>query len=108
MTDDTADDALDDTVDALVQEMSDLLDVGPVGLYEFRWDLNGLQPALTESKKLAVARRALDRMLTEPGTVLIWCRWPDTTLGPADRGDLGPDAFADIPPDGRYIALDRP
>jgi hypothetical protein len=97
-----------EAVAALVQEMRDLLDAGPVGLYEFAWWLNSAHAAMPPAERESVARQALDRMLAEPGTDLIWCHWPDTTLGPADRSDLGPDPFADIPPDGRYLALDRP
>jgi hypothetical protein len=96
------------TVAALVQEMRDLLDVGPVGLYEFAWWLNSAHAAMPPAERDSVARQALDELLTDPAVQLMWHRWPDTTLGPADPADLGPDAFADIPPDGRYLALDRP
>jgi len=86
----------DETVDRLVQEVSDLLDVSSVGLYEF----------LELQKDPDVARRALDRLLSDQSVGLYEMRWPNS--GHVRRlHDLPSDPWRTPAPDGTYFAIDR-
>jgi hypothetical protein len=98
------------SVDALVQEIKDLLDVSRVGVYEFMDWLDEPDPDSAADTREAVARAALQRLLDEGGVEMHWTRWPGLD-------DLGAVSIADLPAnpwrgpdddnDGRYIALDR-
>lgn len=58
----------------LASEVRDLLDVGPVGLYEFRWALAG-KGVLDAEEQVRVAGGALDELRSE-GRDLAWVEWP--------------------------------
>jgi hypothetical protein len=97
-----------ETVDWLVQEVQDLLDVSSVGLYEFMWMLNTPDQQLTIDERKAMARRALERLLSEPGVELTWMRWPEwEKRGEVTLDALPPDAWNDPGENGMYLAVDR-
>jgi hypothetical protein len=79
-----------DTVDWLVQEIRDLLDVSSVGLHEFMWMLNAPDQQLSMGERKAHARQALERLMAEPGVELTWMRWPEWTSPHGEtRGSSG-------------------
>lgn len=97
----------DEMVDWLVQEVSDLLDVSSVGLYEFLELLNDPGSELPVDRREPVARRALERVLAS-GADLYWMRWPDAEhLGRVPAAELPPDLWHRPGADGRYVAVDR-
>jgi len=97
-----------DTVSWLVQEVHDLLDVSTVGLYELMWMLNTPGQQLSIDERRAVARRAVEQLLAEPGIELTWLRWPDwTSLGKVSLEALPQDAWDDPNENGVYVALDK-
>ncbi|GAA1788535.1 hypothetical protein GCM10009682_08280 [Luedemannella flava] len=98
-----------DRADWLVQEISDLLDVSSVGLYEFMEFLNDPDEPSTMQERRTIAQQALDRLMREPGTYLHWQRW-------AKFEELDEVAVAGLPgeawdppreTDGLYVAIDR-
>lgn len=98
----------DQTVDWLVQEVNDLLDASSVGLYEFMELLNDPDQQLSTGEREEVARRALERVLSDGGVELHWMRWPDSdNLGVISPADLPADPWRGPDEDGRYLALDR-
>ena len=97
------------TVDWLVQEIKDLLDVSSVGLYEFMNFLNTSDDAMPIEQRRSVARHALERVIAEEGVGLYWLQWPDfDRRGGLSLADLPADAFSEPDEHGRYIAVDRP
>jgi hypothetical protein len=97
-----------DTVNWLVQEVHDLLDVSSVGLYEFMWMLNTPDQSLSIDERKALARQALKRLLAEPGMELTWLRWPEwTSLGKVTFDELPEDPWGDPDENGMYLALNR-
>ena len=97
-----------DAVSELAQEMRDLLDVGRVGLYEFMWELNSTQKALSLDDRRTVARRALDELLAEPDVDLVLMKWPDWgVIRRVSVEEIDTDAWNDIGEDGLYLAIDR-
>ena len=98
----------DPTVDWLVQEVNDLLDVSSVGLYEFLELLNDPDQELSVGERREVARRALERILSGGSVELHWMRWPDSdNLGVVLPAELPADPWRGPDEDGRYLALDR-
>ncbi|GAA1774429.1 hypothetical protein [Luedemannella helvata] len=98
-----------DRSDWLAQEISDLLDVSAVGLYEFMEFLNDPDQPLAMSQRRAIALQALERLMQEPGMQLHWRRWSQfDDLGHVALGDL-PEAAWDPPreTDGLYVAIER-
>jgi len=81
----------------LYYEVQDLLDVSSVGLYEL----------LERLPDRAIARRALDHVLDEPGTELVRFRWPWDDLGPVRRDELTDKAWDPPDSEGVYVAVDR-
>jgi hypothetical protein len=97
-----------ESVEHLVQEVHDLLDVSSVGLYEFLEILNTPDQPLTIDERKSVARQALLRLLDEPGMELVWLRWPE--FGPVARvtlDQLPDDPWAEPDAEGLYVAVDR-
>ncbi|HEX8344032.1 MAG TPA: hypothetical protein VF657_04705 [Actinoplanes sp.] len=97
------------TVDWLVQEVRDLLDVSSTGLYEFLELLDVRDEDLSVPERMDIAASALQRLLREDGVRLYRLTWSDQAV----RTELALDSLpADpwLPPDedGRYIAVDRP
>jgi hypothetical protein len=97
-----------DTVNWLVQEIHDLLDVSSVGLYEFMWMLNTPNQKLSIEERKALAKQALERLMSEPGVELNWMRWPEwASLGKVTLDELPPDPWNDPDDNGMYLALNR-
>jgi hypothetical protein len=97
-----------DMVDWLAQEVRDLLDVSSVGLYELIWMLNTPDQKLSEDERKAVARGALERLLSEPGVRLTRMRWPGwEELGALTLGELPADPWTEPDENGSYVALNR-
>jgi|tagenome__1003787_1003787.scaffolds.fasta_scaffold20788726_2 hypothetical protein len=99
---------VEQTVDWLVQEVRDLLDVSNVGLYEFMDILNGVDSALPDENKKSIAWQALLRILGDEDVVMYRTRWPSAgNLGDISRADLPPDPWSPPGADGSYLAIDR-
>jgi len=97
-----------DTVTRLVQEVQDLLDVSSVGLYEFLWILNTPDQQLSLDERKAVAWRALQRLMSEPGVALARMRWPQwENLGEVSLDGLPADPWNEPDENGIYLALNR-
>ena len=98
----------EETVDWLVREINDLLDVSSVGLFEFMNFLNASDDAMPIEERRTVARRALERIIAQERVGLYWLQWPDfDRRGRLSLADLPADAFSVPDEDGRYIAIDR-
>jgi hypothetical protein len=96
------------TVDWLVQEISDLLDVSDVGLYEFMEFLNDPDKPLPTDEKRLIARQALDRILSEGGVEMHRVRWPKSDdRGTVSAAELPADPWRPPDENGDYIAIDR-
>ncbi|WP_157546382.1 hypothetical protein [Hamadaea tsunoensis] len=98
-----------DTVTWLVQEITDLLDVSPVGLYEFLDQLNAPDQTLSIDERRQVVRQALDRILADdPQAALVELKWPDSApLRHVDAAELPADAWNPPGDSGTFIAVDR-
>ena len=71
-------------VDFVIDEFLDVVDAGPVGLYEFEWFLHTEYPEATFQENVAVARIALERLLADGRFRVSWLRkWTDYTAVPA-------------------------
>ena len=92
----------------LLQEVSDLLDAGTVGLYEFIWLLRGADAELSEDELRAHASVALDRLRQAGAGRLVWLRWPsEEAVAGADALIPDSDDWAD-PVEGKpYLAFGR-
>jgi hypothetical protein len=97
----------DETVDWLVQEISDLLDVSRVGLYEFMEFLNDPDRSMPVDEKRSVARRALERLLQDKGVDLHRLQWPHSDNGVISLNDLPADPWSPPDENGDYIGIDR-
>ena len=99
---------VDQTVDWLVQEINDLLDVSSVGLYEFMEFLNDPERPLPLEERYEIAERALQRILADGNVVVQWMRWPKgDSLGIVPPAELPADHWSGFDEDGRYLALER-
>jgi hypothetical protein len=98
----------EETVNWLVQEIQDLLDVSSVGLYEFMCMLNTPDQRLSDAERKSQAEKALRRLLAEPGVELVQLRWPDwTRTSKLTFDELPADPWREPDDDGLYVALDR-
>lgn len=71
--------------DWLVQEVLDLVDAGPVGLYEFIWILRGAHPSMSLADMQSCASDALSTLVTRHSARLVWLIWPSVPVeDPAD------------------------
>ena len=98
------------SVDALVQEIKDLLDVSRVGLYEFMDWVDEPAPNSPAGAREEIARAALQRLVDEGGVELYWTRWPGfDNLRSVTIADLPADPWRgpNDDDDGKYIALAR-
>ncbi len=95
-----------DPVAWLTQEVRDLLDAGPVGLYEFRWLLRGAHPQMSETDQRTYAQASLDALLDAHAGTLTRLRWPDNDpCGHVARDGLPTDAWNEPTEGIEYIAL---
>lgn len=87
----------------LASEVRDLLDVGPVGLYEFRWVLAG-KGVRDARKQVLVAGAALDELRAE-GHDLAWVEWPtmDVLRSETRPGSALPIEVWDDPTEGEPL-----
>ena len=76
-----------DPVDALVQDVHDLLDTSSVGLYEFLWILRGMDIESTDDTLSDLAVKALRRLLVDSQHRLVQLKWPSEDL----VGTVAPD-----------------
>jgi hypothetical protein len=96
------------TVDWLVQEINDLLDVSSVGLYEFMNLLNDPDDPMPIDERFTVARLALERILASKDVGLYRMQWPEFDhRGAVSIADLPEDPFSGPDRHGRYLAVDR-
>jgi hypothetical protein len=96
------------SVERLAQEMSDLLDAGSVGLYEFVDELNDPAHPVPLDQRKVVARQALDHMLDRGGIEIQRRRWGRfDNLGTVSPDDLPSDPWQPPDDDGMYLAIMR-
>lgn len=92
----------------LTQEISDLLEVGSVGLYELTWLLNGSEFNLNEVDTAAVAREVASHLMNAGHAKLFELKWPDNTVirGPLDISEVtSPHSSWPSDPAEEYLAL---
>ena len=96
----------DDRVEWLVQEVSDLLDAGHVGLYEFIWLLRGVQPDASSEELRHTAAAALDRLRQRRQVKLVRSRWPSKhDESSLQDGVLAASDWTDPDKDGGYLSV---
>jgi hypothetical protein len=98
------------TVDWLVQEMSDYLDAGSVGLYEFVNELEDRDHPMPLDERKVIARQALDRLLQRGDIEIQWRRWGTfDNLGTVQPTDLPGDPWQSPTDDndGMFLAIKR-
>jgi hypothetical protein len=97
-------------VEKLVQEARDLMPVGGFGLYEFIWTLNGENPDMPASEKLATARAAFEHLASEGGIRVVLYDWPPRDIvGELDPSDVREEHFKnpdEVLPYAAVIPLD--
>jgi hypothetical protein len=97
----------DDDVSWLAQEVTDLLDAGRVGVYEFVEAARQRYPGASAADVLPICRPALEVVLSDPRVRLGWYVWPaNVPIRPATSTDITDAVFEPIGPDP-YLGLDR-
>jgi hypothetical protein len=97
-----------ETVDWLVREISDLLDAGGVGLYEFVDELNDPARPMSPEQRQAIAEQALERLLGQGNVEIQRRRWGSfDNLGTVSRVDLPADLWHPPDDNGDYLAIVR-
>jgi hypothetical protein len=92
----------------LVQEVSDLLGVSSVGLYEFIWLLRGEYPDAPHAQLRSWAEEALRRLLDDSQGQLVWQKWPSQdAIGAAPRGQDTANDWSEPVADRPYVAITR-
>jgi hypothetical protein len=93
----------------LSEEVSDLLDVGPVGLYELKWMLNGSNFSLLEAEKFQLSRAVIESLCAAGGVEIVTLTWPavDVISGPHGVSILDEDVGWLDDPSPQYLALQR-
>ena len=94
-------------VTRLVDEVSEYLGAGRVGLYEFLWILRSDRPTVPESEFRAHAKAALDRLLADGSIRLVWQLWGDVNFERDASGAVIDDHAWDDPTDKPYLAVTR-
>jgi len=97
-----------DVSEWLVREVLDLLDAGPVGLYEFLWCLASKSaPPHAKGERLEIARQALQVLRAGRSVELVDAVWCEDARQPF-TGEVSAEAIWDEPRgDGSYVALTR-
>jgi hypothetical protein len=74
----------------LTQEVHDLLDQGPVGLYELIWGLRGTSFGLTDDEAIRLSRRVVDRIVRSGEAQIYAVQWPSMAIveGPLELTTL--------------------
>ncbi len=92
----------------LVQEVSDLLDVSSVGLYEFIWLLRGAHPDVPDAQLRSWAQEALRRLLDDGSGRLVLQKWPsEEAIAAASAHRNTADDWSDPTEDRPYVAITR-
>lgn len=92
-------------VHSLVDEVTDFLRVGSVGLYEFFWILRSDTPELSEDEFGPHASSALGQLLASGTARLVWAVWDDPTYRkPAENVEPSSADWAE-PTDKPYLAV---
>jgi hypothetical protein len=60
----------------LTQEADDLLDQGPVGLYQFIWALRGQSFGLSDDEAIRLSRMVAERIIRSGRATLYAVAWP--------------------------------
>jgi hypothetical protein len=93
------------TVERLVQEVSDLLDAGEVGLYEFLWILRSDESHVDETEFRLYAAAALRRLQRDGLVRLVWKLWGDVSFErDASDATIDDDSWND-PTEDPYLAV---
>lgn len=97
----------EDLLDWLVLEVRDLLDVGSVGLYELPQILEGSPVPLDLPARIAVAREAVEALLSDGSAILVALNWPSDTpvRRDLDLRNFDGDVWKLQPGDASYAAL---
>ena len=92
----------------LTQEVSDLLDVSSVGIYEFIWLLRGRYPDIGQTESREIAEHALNRLIIGGKGRLFQLEWPkQDLLGEFDRRDLTQADWYEPKQSKLYVAFGR-
>jgi hypothetical protein len=96
-----------DDIPWLVQEITDLLDAGQVGVYEFVEAARQRYPGASVADMLPICRPAFDQVLRDDRVGLGWYVWPGSEpIRSASAEDVTDAAFEAIGP-GPYLGLER-
>lgn len=92
----------------LKQELLDeIIDVGPLGVYELVWSLRGRENTLTDAERVALAKQVA-REVVNSGTVMLYrLRWPsnDPISDSLTLDDVTEADWLDISQSGEYPAF---
>ena len=92
----------------LSNEVSELLDAGSVGLYEFIWLLRSKYPEMPEEEMTSNATLALERILECGDVYLASLRWPnEIPIAILTRAELRGDCWRPPQEHGAYVAVLR-
>lgn len=95
-------------VEALVDDIRDLLRTSSVGLYEFIWLLRAKDDSLSLEAKREQASLALERLLADGQGRLVLLMWPtEDVLETYLPSDVGPDSWEDPRLTEPYVAITR-
>lgn len=92
----------------LKQELLDeVIDVGPLGVYELVWSLRGRENSLTDPERVALAKQVAREVVDAGSVTLYKLRWPSTDpiSEPLALDDVTDADWLDIPQSGEYPAF---
>lgn len=91
----------------LIGEVRDLLDVSSVGLYELPQILEGSPVPLDRAARIAVAKEAVEALISDGGATLVCLNWPSDR--PIRRGldlrDFGSEVWQLQEGNSHHVAL---
>lgn len=91
----------------LTSEATDLLDAGPVGLYELKWVLAGSELGLSVAEIEEISRRVAKAIVDAGSAALFTLDWPNASIvdGPHDLSVLNTEGAWIEGSDRSYVAL---
>jgi hypothetical protein len=91
----------------LSQEMADLLEQGPVGLYEFIWGLRGSPYRLSDDEALRLSGDVAQAMVRSGDAEIYRVTWPELDIveGPYPLAALDDPAAWSVGESGTLMAL---
>ena len=91
----------------LTQEADDLLDQGPVGLYQFIWGLRGTSFGLTDDEAIRLSIAVAERLVRSGRAAIYAVSWPgmDVEEGPLPIETLGDPTSWSEGESGPLVAL---